>query len=67
MRRQDTPKCYDMNASIYIWRRTRLIDATGVFLPRTALYVMPEYTAYDIDTEFDFQLAEFILQNLPKE
>lgn len=61
MRRQDSPKCFDMNASIYVWRRNSLMQSAGVFLEKTALYVMPEHTVYDIDTEFDFLVAEFIL------
>jgi CMP-N,N'-diacetyllegionaminic acid synthase len=63
VRRQDGPKCFDMNASIYGWRRDTLLGGSSVFLPKTALYVMPEETVYDIDSEFDFQLVEFLLQH----
>lgn len=63
VRRQDGPKCFDMNASIYVWRREALMAHKTVFLSKTALYVMPEETVYDIDTEFDFRLVEFLIQS----
>ena len=61
LRRQDSPKCYDMNASIYPFRRTALINATSVFFEDTKLYVMPENRSIDIDTEQDFIFVEFLM------
>lgn len=59
-RRQDSPPCYDMNASIYIWKRDVLMENDSIFLERTALYVMPEERSIDIDHEIDFEFVEFI-------
>ena len=62
MRRQDAPACYDMNASIYVWRRDAL--RTGeetLFRPGTELFVMPKERSVDIDSEFDFELVELLL------
>ncbi len=61
VRRQAAPPCYDMNASIYVWRRSALISGETVFMPRTRLFVMPEERSIDIDTELDFQIVEFLL------
>jgi CMP-N-acetylneuraminic acid synthetase len=61
LRRQDSPQCYDMNASIYIWKREVLITQTTIFLPDTVLYVMPEERSIDIDSELDFMLVEFLM------
>jgi CMP-N,N'-diacetyllegionaminic acid synthase len=62
-RRQDTPKCYDMNASIYVWQRESLLSENNtVFFQDTQLYVMPENRSIDIDTELDFQIVEFLKQ-----
>jgi len=60
-RRQDAPKCYDMNASIYVWKRSALFHAPTLFNPDTGLYVMPEERSIDIDSELDFQFVEFLL------
>ena len=62
-RRQDAPKVYDMNASIYIWRRNTLLNGNSLFSEKTCLYVMPEDRSVDIDTEFDWQFVEYLIQN----
>src|SRR6185295_15952525 len=59
-RRQDAPKTYDMNASIYVWQRDVLFNSDSLFLERTALYVMPEERSIDIDSEVDFELVELL-------
>lgn len=61
LRRQDSPKCYDMNASIYIWKREALLENDSVFVPNTGLFVMPEERSVDIDTPLDFMFVEFML------
>jgi N-acylneuraminate cytidylyltransferase/CMP-N,N'-diacetyllegionaminic acid synthase len=60
VRRQDAPKCFDMNASIYIWRRETLLGSSSVFLPKTILYEMPEERSVDIDSELDFEFVSFL-------
>ncbi|AII13927.1 CMP-legionaminic acid synthetase [Campylobacter iguaniorum] len=61
LRRQDAPKSYDMNASIYIWKRDVLLSENSLFLDKTGLYVMPEMRSIDIDCELDFKFVEFIM------
>ncbi|TQR33814.1 flagellar modification protein B [Campylobacter sp. MIT 99-7217] len=60
--RQSAPKCYDMNASIYIFTRKRLLLEDSVFGAKTSLYVMSEDTAFDVDSELDFDLVEFLIK-----
>jgi CMP-N,N'-diacetyllegionaminic acid synthase len=62
VRRQDTPKSYDMNASIYIWKRDIILNKKSLFLETTGLYVMPEERSIDIDTELDYKFVEFIMR-----
>ncbi|ASG68528.1 CMP-N,N'-diacetyllegionaminic acid synthase [Francisella halioticida] len=62
VRRQDAPKSYDMNASIYIWKRGSILKENSLFLEKTGLYVMPEERSIDIDTEFDFKFVEFLMR-----
>ena len=62
VRRQDTPKSYDMNASIYIWKRNVILNENSLFLENTGLYVMPEERSIDIDTELDYKFVEFLMK-----
>lgn len=62
VRRQDAPQCYDMNASIYIWKRSALFGSSSVFLGNTGLYIMPEERSIDIDAQIDFDFVEFMMR-----
>jgi len=62
LRRQDTPKSYDMNASIYIWKRDTILNETSIFLENTGLYIMPEERSIDIDSELDYKFVEFLMK-----
>jgi len=61
-RRQDAPPCFDMNASIYAWRRSGLMDSAAVIQPTTLLFEMSESTAFDIDSELDFEFVEWLMK-----
>jgi N-acylneuraminate cytidylyltransferase/CMP-N,N'-diacetyllegionaminic acid synthase len=61
VRRQDAPKCYDMNASVYVWCRDAFFTGTTIFNADTLLYEMPEERSIDIDSELDFSFVEFIM------
>jgi len=63
--RQDVPLVYDMNASIYVWRRREFFEQCAPILTnKSRIYLMPEFTAFDLDSEFDFQMIEFIYPNI---
>lgn len=57
LRRQDAPRCFDMNASIYVWRREPFLTTPFVFDDTTRLYEMPRTRSLDIDEEMDFALV----------
>ena len=61
VRRQDSPRCYDLNASVFVWRRDHLIEEDRVLGDNTILYEMPEERSIDIDSEMDFRFAEFMM------
>lgn len=63
VRRQDAPKCYDMNASIYVWKHEVLFYSDTLFNGDTKLYVMPEERSIDIDSELDFWIVEFLMSS----
>lgn len=62
VRRQDVPKAYDMNASIYVWHRQSFFEGHSVFNDRTLLYEMPEERSLDIDSELDFEIVKFLAE-----
>lgn len=65
-RRQDAPKCYDLNASIYVWQRQALFANQSIFNNDTLLYEMPAERSVDIDSELDFQIVEFLMAKQEK-
>jgi CMP-N,N'-diacetyllegionaminic acid synthase len=62
VRRQDAPRCFDMNASIYVWRVAAFLENPAVFYPDTRLFEMPEERSIDIDSDLDFTLVELLLR-----
>ena len=62
VRRQDAPRCFDMNASIYAWRVAPFLESPAVFYPDTRLFEMPEERSVDIDSDLDFTLVELLLR-----
>ncbi|MGE7090263.1 cytidylyltransferase domain-containing protein [Lysinibacillus sp. NPDC048646] len=62
VRRQDAPRSFDMNASIYVWKRNAFFDDVSIFTPNTILYEMPEERSIDIDSELDFEFVSFLAE-----
>ena len=60
-RRQDSPQCFDMNASIYVWRRQALFANENLFTSNTRLFVMPRERSLDIDSQADFEMVEWMM------
>lgn len=66
LRRQDAPKTYDMNASVYVWKRDSLISQKKVFFESTRIFVMPSERSFDIDSELDFKIVEMLMNEREK-
>ena len=60
-RRQDSPQCFDMNASIYVWQRKALLENESLFTLNTRLFVMPPERSHDIDSQADFEMVEWMM------
>lgn len=63
LRRQDAPRSFDMNGSIYVWKRDSLIENPVVFYPSTILYEMPPERSQDIDSEYDFRIVSWLMES----
>lgn len=62
-RRQDAPKVYDMNASIYVYQRDYLLsDAIFPVSNNSIAYIMSDVSEVDIDREIDFKYLEFLIK-----
>jgi CMP-N,N'-diacetyllegionaminic acid synthase len=59
-RRQDAPATFRLNGSIYVLDCVRFADMQ-VLTPTTRIYEMPEDRSIDIDTPFDWDIAEFAM------
>ncbi len=64
--RQQTPQCYDLNASIYVFRRAFLLENETAFLwdGRCDVVEMEDTAILDIDSEEDFEWMEYIAKYL---
>ena len=61
-RRQDAPTLWQLNGSIYLINCDTLRKYTSFWeFPRITKYVMQEQYSVDIDTQFDFELAEWLI------
>lgn len=59
--RQQAPKVYDINASIYIWKERALKKEKKVILKNCGVYIMPKERSVDIDDRLDFDVVKMLL------
>lgn len=62
LRRQDAPRCFDMNAAVYAWKADAFRDGAKLFYPDTRLYEMPEDRSHDIDSPLDMEFVRFMME-----
>mgnify|MGYP003749098185 CR=1 FL=1 len=63
--RQTTPEVFELNASIYGWKRDTLLNSNNntPILEHTHYYKMPRHRSIDIDDELDWKIVEFLLRD----
>lgn len=59
-RAQDLPKCFSLNGAIYIARTGRFMQTPHFVSIDSIAYEMPGARSIDVDTQEDFDLAEFM-------
>ncbi len=64
VRRQDAPNVFEINGSIYVYRRE--IIPSGLWAGRMNVYEMPAERSVDIDHELDFRFVEFLMAQRDK-
>lgn len=60
-RRQDAPEVYEFNGAIYVIDAEAIKSKTIAELKKVKKYVMDEVSSHDIDTMFDWQIAEILI------
>ena len=60
--RQDSPLCFDMNASIYLEKKI-FYNIEDILLDKTIIYEMPEERSIDVDSKFDLKIVKFLMEN----
>jgi len=64
--RQEAPPVYDMTTVVYVLRPAFIMEAEAIFDGRVKSVLIPDERAVDIDTELDFQFAEFLMSKRSK-
>jgi N-acylneuraminate cytidylyltransferase len=64
-RRQDCPKVWEINGALYIIRVAALRNGPIGSFERVLKYEMDEWSSHDIDTPFDWDMAELMIKKLP--
>ena len=62
--RQKSPVVYDMNASIYIWKRDKLFKSKNLLQKSLSIYEMPQEKSIDIDSILDLRINEMLIKKL---
>ena len=63
VRRQDCPQVWELNGAIYVINKESLLETTMNSFEKIIKYEMDEFSSHDIDTMFDWELAEMIVKN----
>ena len=58
--RQKAPTVFEVNASIYIWKRKALLANKNIINDNTEMFIMPRNRSIDIDSDYDFKLVKAI-------
>ena len=65
-RRQDAPKVYEYNGAIYIMNSDTLKTTHMHKMQRRVKYVMDDLSSFDLDTMWDWEMAETIKKEVKK-
>ncbi|MDD3118284.1 MAG: acylneuraminate cytidylyltransferase family protein [Victivallales bacterium] len=61
VRRQNLPPAYADNGAIYLVRTAKLRQYGSLRVPRTRAYIMPEQCSFQIDSQWELELIEYLL------
>ena len=62
IRRQDVPKSYDMTTVAYVSRPSFILSEKNLFNGKVKAVLIPTERSIDIDTELDWEVAEYLFK-----
>ncbi|WP_330927288.1 acylneuraminate cytidylyltransferase family protein [Candidatus Sororendozoicomonas aggregata] len=62
--RQSLEESFYVNGAIYIANSSLFLESKDFYQGQTEFYIMPEKDSIDIDSEYDFMLAEFLFSRM---
>ena len=62
--RQEYKKRFYLNGSLYLSTKESIFKNKSLVTNDTVGYIMPEEYSIDIDTPFDWMIAEFLMESL---
>ena len=62
--RQEYQKRFYLNGSLYLSTKESIFKNKSLITNDTVGYIMPEEYSIDIDTPFDWMIAEFLMESL---
>jgi CMP-N-acetylneuraminic acid synthetase len=60
---QDLPPFFEENSCVYIFSREALLSAKNRLGENPMMFEVPEMEAFDIDTEWDFELVQLLIES----
>jgi CMP-N,N'-diacetyllegionaminic acid synthase len=63
VRRQDAPEVYSLTPAAYVVKKSALYNYEHWSKAHCKIYPMPRERAVDIDTDIDFKIVEFLMNN----
>ncbi len=61
IRRQDAPPVYDITTVAYAAKPDFVLNSFGIFSGKCSAAIIPVERSLDIDTEYDWEIAEFLM------
>lgn len=62
-RRQDLPKVYSLNGSVYVGESTKIKKSKAFLTENTIAFETAAKQSFDIDTELDFKICEVLIKD----
>lgn len=62
VRRQDAPLVYSLTPAAYVMKREAIFNYSHWSQAKCQIHPMPRNRAIDIDTEFDFELVDYVME-----
>jgi len=62
--RQNLPSAYALNGAVYVFKISALLQDRKIVDGNTLGYLMPPERSFDIDTELDFEICDYLKKRM---